>query len=74
MFITELLNKRKDTNYQISRSGASEVMVYLLNSDTESEKGLLLAEDIERLCLIVTTGLEMWPLKSDTSDGCHSYH
>ena len=39
--------------------GQSEGMVYLLNSDTESEKGQLLAEDVERLCLILATGLEM---------------
>lgn len=56
---------------QTTRSvcGKSEDIEY---SDNESEKGLLLAEDMERLCLILTTGLEMWPLKSDTSDGCHS--
>lgn len=43
-------------------------------SATKSEQDLLLAEDVERLCVILTTGLEMWPFKSHTSDGCHSYH
>lgn len=74
IFLTELMNKKHDTNYPISISRVKLRDAALLVRNIEAKKWLLFAENTERLCLILTTGLEMWPFKSDTSDGCHSYH